>query len=272
MANELEIPAGVKTTNNVPADSWYGPYASLDAARAAVPTSMRLYRTVGIIEVDGIIDYVWQNGTTDGDLVIKTASTDPATEAEYGTTVYADQSEAEAAANEAIVTNVPNTIGLSLRLLRDFFDRCLATARPIARNWTAPTQALGTNDTKLANCAFVNQQIDEAIVDRGTVSSGTLVIDGTRKNHRLIVSGTVTLDYTNLVPGREYKLYVEHSTNTTVTQLANKWAAPLKQLPAFTNPTTNGSSPAKAVDLVSFILRDATERPAIVITPDIQNL
>jgi hypothetical protein len=272
MANELEIPAGVKTTNNVPADSWYGPYASLAAARAAVPTSMRLYRTVGIIEAEGIIDYVWQNGTTDGDLVIKTASTDPATETDYGTVVLADQSEAEAAANEPVVTDVPNTITPSLRSLRYFLDRCLATARAITGNWTAPTQAMGTNDTKLANCAFVNQQIDEAIVDRGTVASGTLVIDCSRKNHKVILTGTVTLDYTNLVAGREYKLWVERSTNTTVTLLVNKWAAPLKMTPAFTNPTANGSSPAKAIDLLSWVVRDASERPAIVITPDIQNL
>lgn len=272
MAQELELPGGLRTTNNVPADAWYGPYADLATARAAVPTNMRQYRTVGILTVDGVIEYVWKNGSGDSDLVIKSTAVDLATEADYGTTSYGTQAEVEDAADNPTLGSIPANLTAHLRGLRWFINRIFATGRAIGGVWTAPTAAFGTNTTQVANTAFVNLQIDEAVVDRGTVSSGTLVIDCAHKNHKVILTGTVSFDYTNLVEGREFSVWVERTTNTTINFTASKWMAPLAIKPQFSDPTANGSSPAKAIDIMTFKARAAGERPTVVVTPDAQNI
>lgn len=272
MANELEIPGGIKTTNNVEADAWAGPYASLAAARAAVPTIMRLYRTVKIIEGSGIVEYVWKNGTADGDLVIKASVVDLASESQYGTTTYGTQAETEDAADNPTLGSISAVETVHLRGLRWFLNRVLATARAITGVWTAPTAALGTNTTQLATAAFVQQEKDEAPVDLGSVASGTIVLDLSRKNFLVTLTGTVTLDYTNLVIGREYCVRIERSTATVLNFIVNKWAAPLAAVPGLTNPTQNGSSPAKAVDFLTFKAMKTGDRPTVVITPDAQNI
>ncbi len=69
MAGELEISQPVRLTNNKHVDAWYGPYATVAAACAAVPQEMRLRRVVGIILPGGIVDHCWRAGTQDADLV-----------------------------------------------------------------------------------------------------------------------------------------------------------------------------------------------------------
>lgn len=67
----LEIPYSVKPTNNVNIDFYYGPWASVAEAIALVPVSVRLYRTVGIVTNDIIVEYWWKSGNTDEDLIVK---------------------------------------------------------------------------------------------------------------------------------------------------------------------------------------------------------
>lgn len=272
MANELEIPAGVKPTNNVPTDAWYGPYADLAAARTAIPTTMRLHRTVGIITAGAIVEYWWKSGSGDADLEEKIADIDNASELDYGLTSYGTQAEVEDAADNPTLASIPDNLTAHLRGLRWFINRIFATARAISGVWTAPTPALGTNTTQLANAEFVNKQIDESIVDRGTVASGTLTLDFSRKNHKVTLTGNINLDYTNLTPGREIKLWITRATDTTITPVPSKFAPALKQWPGLTNPLANGSSPAKAVDILSFVACDGGALPTVSIHPDIQTL
>lgn len=138
-------------------------------------------------------------------------------------------------------------------------------------NSSGTTKAFGTNNTSIATTAFVNLQIDEAVQNLGTGSTGTITLDCSHKNFAIVLTGNITLDYTNLVIGREYTLRVQRSTNTTITWASGKWQSSLGQAPIPTNPTTNGSSPAKAVDLFTFKSLSGT-KPAVVITPDIQDI
>lgn len=74
MAGELEISKGLKVTTNVEADAWQGPYASVADANTAVPSTMRLNRTVKILVSGTAVDYQWKGATTDGSLVVKSLS------------------------------------------------------------------------------------------------------------------------------------------------------------------------------------------------------
>lgn len=167
----LEIPFGIKTTNNVEVDAWGGPYADLAAARAAVPTSMRLYRTVKIIEGAGIQEYVWKNGTADGDLVVKLPS--QADESNYGTTKYNNQTNIEAAADASDPTTVDNTTSTHLRGLKWFMNRIFATARTIVGVWSAPTASVGTNTGQIATTQFVQSQIGATIDTDGALAANS---------------------------------------------------------------------------------------------------
>lgn len=63
----LELPYGIKRNTEGSLDHYYGPYDSLAAANAAVPTSIRKGRTVKI----GNEEYWWTEGTGDQDLILK---------------------------------------------------------------------------------------------------------------------------------------------------------------------------------------------------------
>jgi hypothetical protein len=66
--NVLELPFGIRTTKPAAADFWYGPWASVAAAKAGVP---RAIRTLGLtVFVIGIGKHCWRNGLEDADLVL----------------------------------------------------------------------------------------------------------------------------------------------------------------------------------------------------------
>ena len=50
---------------------YYGTYASLSAANAAIPSGIRKGKTVGIDTLDGVKEYSWAKGITDVDLILK---------------------------------------------------------------------------------------------------------------------------------------------------------------------------------------------------------
>lgn len=64
---QLDLPYGIRVLSNKPVDYWYGPYESVEAANATVPSVLRLGRTVRV----GSIEYWWISGTADEDLEIK---------------------------------------------------------------------------------------------------------------------------------------------------------------------------------------------------------
>ncbi len=70
LANQIFI---VNPAANV--DSTYGPYNSVAEANAAIVSGLRVIgRTVGIITAGAVVEYWWESGITDGDLVVKASS------------------------------------------------------------------------------------------------------------------------------------------------------------------------------------------------------
>lgn len=75
--SSTEISKGFKKMNPGPLDAWYGPYADVNSACIAIPNvtldgvKFRMGKIVGINTIDGIIEYWWNNGTNDGDLIEK---------------------------------------------------------------------------------------------------------------------------------------------------------------------------------------------------------
>lgn len=88
----LELPFGYKqTTASANVDEAYGPYQSLAAARAAVPIGLRaLGRVVGIIESGKVVDYIWESGIQDSDLVLKVTKDDTKVDKESGKSLVSD--------------------------------------------------------------------------------------------------------------------------------------------------------------------------------------
>lgn len=73
----LELPFGVKVLNPTSLDHYYSvggtPYASIAAVNAAIPAAVR-YRGL-TVNINGD-EYWYKNGTLDGNLVMKTPTTD----------------------------------------------------------------------------------------------------------------------------------------------------------------------------------------------------
>lgn len=74
MPSPTEIAKPFKQTNAGPLEYWYGPYASLAAAKTAVPSELRYGKTIGVITSGIITEYIWHPGDiTDSGLVAKTS-------------------------------------------------------------------------------------------------------------------------------------------------------------------------------------------------------
>lgn len=68
----LEIITPLKVVNPIHLDDRYGPYASVAAAKAAIPVATRVKGlTVGVLSAGVVSEYWWKSGTADGDLIIK---------------------------------------------------------------------------------------------------------------------------------------------------------------------------------------------------------
>lgn len=76
----LQLQGGVQVLNPTPLDSYYGPYASVTAANANVPSSLRSVsgatgllagRTICIDNGTIRQDYWWDGGIADANLIIK---------------------------------------------------------------------------------------------------------------------------------------------------------------------------------------------------------
>lgn len=63
----LELPYSIRILDSSPVDIWYGPYDTIGDALSSVPIPVRLNRTVKI----GSVEYWWDGGTADEDLVVK---------------------------------------------------------------------------------------------------------------------------------------------------------------------------------------------------------
>ncbi|MGN7203940.1 hypothetical protein ACTHQF_06670 [Pedobacter sp. SAFR-022] len=69
MANSTSIAKSFKLLNPGNLDGWYGPYESISLANAGVPAVIRLHKKVGINTTSGLVEYWWNGGNGDGNLV-----------------------------------------------------------------------------------------------------------------------------------------------------------------------------------------------------------
>lgn len=133
-------------------------------------------------------------------------------------------------------------------------------------------QASSTQSGFLSAADWNMFNFDDIVVNLGNVS-GTVVVDlslGTK--FKLNQTGNITsFSFTNEVIGKDYLFEItRETTNYTFTFATGKFRFPIGSAPVLTNPTTNGTSPAKAVDILTGLCMVAS-RLDMVITPDLQN-
>lgn len=118
--------------------------------------------------------------------------------------------------------------------------------------------------------SLVNFQ--DVYLDLGNLS-GSIVIDlSLASKFKFNQVGNITsFSYINEVIGRDYIFEItRETTNYTFSFASGKFRFPIGAAPIMTNPTTNGSSPAKAIDILTGLCITAG-RLDIVITPDMIN-
>lgn len=69
----IQLSAGIVVGSNTSVDAKYGPYADVATAKSEIGSTLR-YKglTVGILSGSAVVEYWWESGTADGDLVLKT--------------------------------------------------------------------------------------------------------------------------------------------------------------------------------------------------------
>lgn len=100
--------------------------------------------------------------------------------------------------------------------------------------------------------------------------SGSVSLDLSQGNFfKLTLTGNVTgFTFTNEVIGRQYTfVIIKTLTDKTFTFTAGKYYFSFGTTPTLTNPTTNGSSPARSEDILTAICRE-NGRLDVVITPN----
>jgi len=112
------------------------------------------------------------------------------------------------------------------------------------------------------------------VYDLGDVSGSVSVDLSLSRNFKCRATGNITsFTYTNLTEGVNYIIEITTETSAkTIAFAAGVFSIPLGSVgtPQLTNCTQNGSSPAKAIDILTLFARSAT-RLVPVITPDVQD-
>lgn len=135
---------------------------------------------------------------------------------------------------------------------------------------TAPAPAPGTYTQQLATTAFVQEEVWK-VVDLGNIIGNVSIDLSTGRHFKMIQTGNVTgFTFINDVVGKSYSFRIERAGNYTFAFTSGKHTFPLGFVPALTDPTANGSSPAKAVDVLTAVCYEPG-RLTVVIVPDVQN-
>jgi hypothetical protein len=126
----------------------------------------------------------------------------------------------------------------------------------------------GSNKWEVVSVA----EFDDIVYDMGNVSGSVTVDLSLATKFRMTQTGNITaFTFINEVLGRDYLFQITRpTTNWTFTFQAGKFRFPIGATPIMTNPTTNGSAPASATDLLTGLCM-VVGRLDIVITPDLQN-
>lgn len=104
-----------------------------------------------------------------------------------------------------------------------------------------------------------------------TMNGGTVTVDlDSADVFYMNMSAATTMSHSGGTTGKQYLfVFVQDTSNKTLSFTASKYRFPFATVPILTNPTTNGSSPAHSEDILSAIFRNG--RLDIAVTPDLQN-
>lgn len=112
----------------------------------------------------------------------------------------------------------------------------------------------------------------ESVVDLGDVSGSVTIDLSTGRKFKCVATGNITsLSFTNEKVGAVYMLRIEvNTTNKTIAFAAGKfdWPHGSAAPPQLTQATTNGSSPAKAVDIFTMACMESG-RLVLGVTPNV---
>jgi hypothetical protein len=131
-------------------------------------------------------------------------------------------------------------------------------------------QATSTQSGFLSATDWNTFSFDDIVVDLGNVSGAVVINLSLGAKFKMNQTGNITsFSFINEVLGRDYLFEItRQTTNYTFTFAAGKFRFPIGATPIMTNPTTNGTSPAKAVDILTGLCM-VSGRLDIVITPDL---
>lgn len=103
------------------------------------------------------------------------------------------------------------------------------------------------------------------------MNGGTVTVDlDSADVFYMNMSGSTTLSHSGGTSGKQYIfIFIQDTSNKTLTWTASKYRFPFGNAPTLTNPTTNGSSPAHSEDIITGIFRNG--KLDIVITPDLKS-
>lgn len=104
-----------------------------------------------------------------------------------------------------------------------------------------------------------------------TMNGGTVTVDlDSADVFYMNMSAATTMSHSGGTTGKQYLfVFVQDTSNKTLSFTASKYRFPFGNAVTLTNPTTNGSSPAHSEDIITGIFRNS--RLDIVITPDLIN-
>lgn len=155
-----------------------------------------------------------------------------------------------------------------------YFTESRVRATPLTGYVLGSNLAIAATDTVLQAFQKIQGQLSTqtTIVDLGNLSGSVVVDLSLGSKFRFAQTGNITsFSFSNEVVGREYMFEItRETTNYTFTFATGKYRFPIGAAPIMTNPTTNGSSPAKAIDILSCLCM-ISGRLDLVITPDMQN-
>jgi hypothetical protein len=183
-------------------------------------------------------------------------------------------------------TNIGGGVGIfAQKSNKDFDFKSLIPLSAITISGSSNIVYIGVNvdETRTQNRNTVpNSKLldDEIILNRSyqlpvntiTGITGTYILDLSQGElQTLLLAGNTTLNYTGETVGKTYTIVIiKETTNKTLTLASGRYSVSFGEPIDTTDPTTNSSSPARSVDIITLMCIQSG-RLVPVVTPDIQD-
>lgn len=189
-------------------NAWEGPYASVSAAIAAVPVAVRGNGLTVLIgsEASGYVEYWWQSGTADADLVVKASG-------EGGGTGVVDQEYDPASPNavsSAAIAPVVTQLSSDISSVSEAQTVQAETIATVSTEVEATKTRLNDTETTLSQLVLAMDTTPLSL----NVSNNTTTWSVSNGRNRSITlpNASVTVNLTNFIDGSEASLLVKQGT------------------------------------------------------------